>query len=205
MRKRSKTVSGPSRPLSGIEAVGARLKVINPYAGTNPHGLCYPAAVETAEVLTTNGRNPQKVNDGCPADPDAKAPHLHDRSFDYDGGRRTTEVWAWLKSGAVPRGAVFVVDEDAMIDGDDSYHCWNFVKGPDLIPSIYLIDSSTHVFKEVVDPGDFSEWMTEYFNYASPNGMVNDDLEVYYWGQLVQPWLGMLQRAAPTKAKEAPF
>ena len=212
MRKRSNTISGPASPLRGIEAIGARLKVINPYAGTNPRGRCYQSAIETAEVLTTLNRNPQKVEDDNPDDPTAKRPQVYDVSFAYENGRRTTEVWRWLKSGGVPAGAVFVVEEDGIVDGDDSYHCWNFVKGPDQIPSIYLIDSSTHVFKEVVNPADFSEWMTEYFtepmeffNYASPNGMVNDDLEVYYWGQLVQPWLGMLQRVPSGKAKEAPF
>ena len=210
MLKRSNSFTSLLNVPTGIEAVGEHLKVINPYAGVNPSGLCLASAIETASVLTNCNRRPQRVNFDSPDDTTAQAPNQHDRSFGYNNGCRAIEVWAWLKSGAVPRGAVFVVEMDAVFDGYDQVHCWNFVKSFDLVPSLYLIDSSTHIFKEVVNPGDFSEWMTEdfgepmqLFNYASPEGMVDDDLEVYYWGQLVSPWSNMLQRPAPEKSREA--
>ena len=210
MLKRSNSFASlPNAPV-GIEAIGERLKVINPFAGVNPSGLCLASSIETAEVLTNYGRKPKRVNFDSPDDAASKAPHEHDRSFGYNNGCRSTEVWAWLKSGAVPRGAVFVVEMDAVFDGNDQVHSWNFVKSFDLVPSLHLIDSSTHIFKEVVNRDDFSEWMTEdfaepmeLFNYASPEGMVDDDLEVYYWGQLVSPWADMLRRPAPDKSREA--
>lgn len=216
MLKRSNSFKSLFSPSVGIEAIGERLKVINPYAGTNPEGLCYQSAIETAEVLTNCGRDPKRVDFDSPDDPAANAPHIYDKSFGYNNGRRTVEVWAWLKSGAVPPGAVFIVEMDASMfdDEGDSLHCWNFVKGSGPIPSIYLIDSSTHQFKEVVMPCDFFEWRApefaepmEFFNYASPEdlNLAGDDLMVYYWGQLTYTWTEMLQRPVQQKSREAPF
>jgi hypothetical protein len=210
MRKRSNSFIAGPRPTTGIAAVRAELKTINPYGGVNPTGLCYQCAIEAATALTAPGHPPGVVNDQSPDNPrkgpKGKSSPLH-KSIGYTLDRGN-KIFNWLASGTVPRGAVFVVEMDAEED-DAGVHCWNYVKGPGLHPSIYLIDVSTDVYKEVIRSAHFSEWMTEnlhedmgLFNYASPDEL-KGPLEIYYWGQLVDPYLSMLSRPAGTA--EAPL
>jgi hypothetical protein len=206
MRKRSNSFSTRPAPATGIAAVAQALRVINPSAGTNPQGLCYQSAVEVAKVLTTPYRPPRTVDDECPDKLNAKAPQPYDRTFAYSTDR-AARLWTWLLSGQVPAGAVFAVD----MDEGDAYHGWNFVRGPDQVPTIFLIDVSTYVFKQVEEPADFCEWMTEYFtqpmtlwNYASPDILIGKPLDIYYWGQLAPQWRAMLQQSGPIQPREAP-
>lgn len=206
MRSRSRSFSGHIPPQHGIDAIAHRFRIINPFGGTNPHGRCIPTAVEVATVLTTPNREPHKVNDNSPDDLDAgNGTHV----FQY-ALNRPSQVLTWLSSGDVAPGSVFTVDMDAMVDGDDAVHAWNYVRGPDPQPTIYLIDASTYVFKEIRHAVDFVAMMTEDindpmgpFNYASPDELLNQDLTIYYWGQLTPRWTNLLRKPRPGN-REAP-
>jgi hypothetical protein len=113
----------PAPLLRGIEALGDRLKSINP-GRINPDGICMAVPCETAEVLTT-GRSPRTV----PPVGDNRAPSDYDddplHTFDEDDSAQ--DMFDWLRSNAVAPGSVLVADGDG--------HAWNLVKGdanPDL-------------------------------------------------------------------------
>lgn len=113
---------------------------------------------------------------------------------------RAFQVWSYLKRQFRPSVYVFAQDED---------HCYNFVVDGD----VYLIDASTQTYRKINTPGDASFYhdnnspyapgfktgsnkanyppsdTTFGFNYLSPQPLKPDDnLAIYYWGDLHQMW-----------------
>jgi hypothetical protein len=186
-----------------LGTVKSALEILNPLDGTNPDGNCTVCAVLSAEALV-EGAAPLG-----PAPKDAvgiseeagrrgkqelfQISPDHMRSAAED--TRAHMVWKWLQHEARLGVYLFEQDED---------HVYNFVKDG----SIYLIDSATQIYRKVNTPGDCSVVSPPYqpgfktmkvqgvrsntgygFNYLSPQPLEDeDDLHVYWWGQLHVTW-----------------
>lgn len=183
-----------------INKVRQSLTVLSPAKGNNKYGSCTTCAVWAADALVTGfaptimAKSSSDVADEAAIRNGVKRVLglLPDHMALRPDHSRGYLVWKWLNKAT---NGVYLFENE--VD-----HVYNYV----VDGAIYLIDSSTQVFRKVNTPGDccvatkgypvdYSEGVgnTDFgFNYLNAQPVGEDDdfdrLCVYWWGPLHSVW-----------------